>query len=110
VGEGREEAAGAHAVSVCGGTARSAEVMLQPHTGIAANKRLTESPPGARCRSGAVATGMRGPNKQGGARRLQRRLGQRSLVLLSAAAKSRNADLGLSAGRTLRRAPRSYSL
>ena len=72
--------------------------MLQPRTGIAANKRLAESPDGARCRSGPVATGMRGPNKQGGARRLQRRLGQRSLALLSAAAKSRNADLGLSAG------------
>ena len=71
---------------------------LEPRTGIAANKCLAESPDGARCRSGPVATGMRGPNKQGGARRLQRRLGQRSLVLLSAAAKSRNADLGLSAG------------
>jgi hypothetical protein len=75
--------------------------MLQPRTGIAANKRLTEVSPGARCRSGAVATGMRGPNKQGGARRPQRRLGQRSLVLLSVAAKSRNADLGLSAAGTL---------
>ena len=47
---------------------------------------------------GAVAAGVRGPNKQGGARRPQRRLARRSLALLSAAAKSRNADFSLSAG------------